>query len=219
MGRWATWLGLLLGVLMLVGCGATGPRYSEIESKLPPLAQEQGRIFFYRSSAFGAAVQPEVRLNGQLVGLSQPNSFFFVDRPAGEYKASAKTESEATLNVKVQPMAVSYVAMGIGFGIMVGRPTFSMVTESQAKSELPGLAYGGNVPVSTQTASTAPAPMQKQSAPPSGAGVAGRSAAQPPAAAAAAPAATVATAPPAPGKGPFAKASMQDLQFLLPAAP
>jgi len=205
MGHWVMRLGLLLGALGLVGCGATGPRYSEIEAKLPPLDKEQGRVFFYRPSIIGAAIQPDVRLDGQVVGVSQPNSFFFVDRPAGEYKASAKTESEATINLKVQPMTVSYVSMGIGIGIMVGRPNFSIVTESQAKPELSGLAYGGSAPVSTQAASSAPAAVQKQGPAPAAAPTVSRPAAVPQAAS-------------APAKGPFAKASMQDLQFLLPAA-
>ncbi|SFM98773.1 DUF2846 domain-containing protein [Variovorax sp. OV329] len=218
MMRWLSWMGMAAAALCLVGCGATGPRYMEIEGKLPPLEKEQGRVFFYRASALGAAVQPEVRLNGQLVGTSQPNSFFFVDRPAGEYRASAKTETEATLNVKVQPMAVSYVAMGIGFGLLVGRPTFSMVSEAQARAELPSLAYGGSLAVSTQTAAASPAgqgPAIAQGVAP---------AAPTPAVlpASAAPAATApaarATAPAAPANTPFGKTSMQDLQQLMPAA-
>lgn len=214
MGRWSRWVGMAYVALCLVGCGATGPRYSEIESKLPPLEKDQGRIFFYRASFLGGAVQPDVRLNGQVIGTSQPNSFFFVDRPEGNYKASAQTEAEATVNVKVLPMTVSYVAMGITMGIMVGRPTFSLVTETQAKSDLPALAYGGSVPVSTRTAATSqPTPAASaQSASPATSPVQSG-------AAATAPAPTVsAGTPAASGSNPFAQTSMQDLQFLMPAA-
>lgn len=213
MGRWARWLGVACAALCLVGCGATGPRYAEIESKLPPLEKDQGRIFFYRASFFGGAVQPDVRLNGQVVGTSQPSSFFFVDRPEGSYKASAQTEAEATVNVKVLPMTVSYVAMGITMGIMVGRPTFSLVTETQAKSDLPALAYGGSVPVSTRAAATTPAP-----AVPSPPASPATSAAQTAVALATPGPALSAPAPVASGSNPFAKTSLQDLQLLMPAA-
>ncbi len=69
--------------IALAAC-ATGPKYTEMQSSIPTLGAEQGRVYFYRSgSAFGAAVQPSILLNGVVVGESKPGGFFFVDQAAG----------------------------------------------------------------------------------------------------------------------------------------
>ena len=53
-------------------------------SDFPDLAPGLGRIFFYRSnSAGGAIAQPKIFLNEEVVGVSRPGGFFFVDRPPG----------------------------------------------------------------------------------------------------------------------------------------
>ena len=69
-------------MLLLAGC-ATGPKYTEVVSTLPSLTPSEGRIYFYRPSALGAAVQPEIKLNGQKVGTAKPHGFYFVDRAPG----------------------------------------------------------------------------------------------------------------------------------------
>jgi len=53
---------------------------------IPPVGQDLGRVFFYRTSILGAAIQPDVKLNGEKVGSAKPKGFFYVDRPAGAYK-------------------------------------------------------------------------------------------------------------------------------------
>ncbi|MEJ8855044.1 hypothetical protein WKW79_10725 [Variovorax robiniae] len=152
MRRRAMWLLVSAWTLFLVGCGATGPRYSEVEGSLPSLGDNQGRIVFLRDSGFGGAVQPEVRLDGQVVGKSQPNSFFFVDRPAGTWRASASTETETSISVPVKAKASSYVLMGVDMGLLVGRPSFQVLGESEGKTRVRSLAYGGAVPVAPGSA-------------------------------------------------------------------
>jgi Protein of unknown function (DUF2846) len=153
------WLGgCVLAVLAacLFGCSATGPRFSEVSQNLPSLGENEGRIYFYRNSILGAAVQPEVSVNGQVVGKSQPNSFFFIDRPAGTYRATARTEAEGSINIVLRPRQTAYVQMSISMGFLVGQPAFERVGEAEGRSALPPLAYGGMVPVSTKAASAAP---------------------------------------------------------------
>jgi len=156
MRRWFG--GFLLAVISacLFGCSATGPRFSEVSQNLPSLGENEGRIYFYRDSIVGMAVQPEVVVNGQVVGKSQPNSFFFIDRPAGTYRATAQTEAEGSIDIVLRPKQTAYIRMSIGIGFLVGRPGFARVGETEGRTALPSLAYGGTVPVSTKTASTTP---------------------------------------------------------------
>lgn len=58
---------LVLVSALLSAC-ASGPKYADVMSTQPSLTPTQGRIYFYRPSALGAAVQPDIKLNGQKVG-------------------------------------------------------------------------------------------------------------------------------------------------------
>lgn len=240
MRRWIG--GFLLAALAacLVGCSATGPRYSEMAESLPSLGENAGRIYFYRDSILGAAVQPEVTVNGQVVGKSQPRSFFFIDRPAGTYRASARTEAEGSIDIVLLARQTAYIEMSINMGFLVGRPAFERVAESEGRKALPSLAYGGTMPLVAKAAKASapaqPAPIApaatadlapaSTATPSSGAPVAAPAvqrtsiaAAAPPAAPAPPPARppvrSAATA--ALDATPFAKTSINDLRLLLQA--
>jgi len=234
MRRWM--VGFLLAVVVggLVGCSASGPRHSEMEQSLPSLGENEGRIYFYRNSILGAAIQPEVSLNGQVVGKSQPSSFFFVDRPAGSYRATARTEAEGSIDIALRPRQTAYIEMSISMGLLVGRPAFERVAEPEGRKALPSLAYGGKLPLAIKAAQGAPAtnapPTPTASASPAVATatpvarpslvpVAVAPSAQGPAAAAAQPPALrPASAVPAASEAtPFAKTSINDLRLLLQA--
>lgn len=231
MRRWFG--GFLLAVLSacLFGCSATGPRFSEVSQNLPSLGENEGRIYFYRDSIAGMAVQPEVSVNGQVVGKSQPGSFFFIDRPAGTYRATAQTESEGSIDIVLRPTQTAYVRMSIGLGFFVGRPAFARVGETEGRSALPPLAYGGTVPVLTKAASATPAapplPATPSAAPATAAPVRQAAVApnaQAPAAVAIQPAAAAPAANPVPAPAsvpmaseatPFARTPVNDLRLLL----
>lgn len=230
MRRWIG--GFLLAVLAagLFGCSATGPRFSEVSQSLPSLGENEGRIYFFRNSFMGAAVQPEVSVNGRLVGKSQPNSFFFIDRPAGSYRATARTEAEGSIDIVLRPKQTAYVQMSISMGFLVGHPAFERVGEAEGRSALPPLAYSGTGPVAAKAASAAPAAAAPSAVTTSASAAAATTpvrevtvapnAQLPAAVAIRAPAAQAA---PAPGSAtqatsetmPFAKTSVNDLRLLL----
>lgn len=227
MRRWMGGLLLAAFAACLFGCSATGPRYSEMAQSLPSLGENEGRIYFYRDSILGAAIQPEVTVNGQVVGKSQPGSFFFIDRPAGAYKASARTEAEGSIDIVLRPRQTAYIEMSIGMGFLVGRPAFERVAEAAGRKALPSLAYGGRMPLPATQANASP-PAAVAPVPPAAAATATPPATQPPkavgapalvqdTAAATARPPVRSTPPAAPATTPFAKTSINDLRLLLQA--
>lgn len=112
-------------------------------SKIPALKSDEGRIYVYRDSVFGAAITPAVYANGQEVGRSMANSFFYIDRPAGEYKISATTEVERSLSLALAPGETKYVKVSISMGLFAGRPNFELVNNAAAATALQSLAYSG----------------------------------------------------------------------------
>lgn len=156
------WL-LLVAVVGLTGCAATGPRYAEVESNLPNLRPGYGRVLVYRLAGAGAAVQPEIKLNGELIGKAQPDGFFFVDRAVGRYTLTSSTEVRTTAELELTDGATVYVQFGISMGLFVGQPRLTIQPATTAVPQLGGLAYIGSVPlVAGQTR-----PRQSDAAPPS----------------------------------------------------
>ena len=107
---------------------------------------DTGRIYFYRTSLLGAAVQPEVRLNGEVVGKAVPNGFFYADRPAGNYQVATETEVERKLTFTLEAGQVRYVRLNIAMGLFVGRVYGELIDEAKGKEELSDLRYTGTQP-------------------------------------------------------------------------
>lgn len=153
-----SWRWLLAVSALLQGCAATGPTGAEMAGRLNEIPPGYGRIVFYRSaSMLGAAIQPDVRLDGQVVGQSRPGGFFYVDASPGKHTAAASTEATSTVDIAVVAGQTHYVRSAIGFGIAVGRINLTVEGVVTAKGELMGLSYTGtHVPrIGNTTAATA----------------------------------------------------------------
>ena len=127
-------------LLLLSGC-ATGAKYTEVVSTIPSLTPSQGRIYFYRPSAFGAAVQPDIHLNGQKVGTAKPHGFYFVDRAPGNYEVTAATETEKKLTFTLEPRQERFVRLKIQMGLFVGRIIPELVDKAEAEGELKEMSF------------------------------------------------------------------------------
>ena len=90
---------ILLGALglLVMSCATSGPKYSEMADSIPPLSGDNGRLYIYRITAFGATVQPSVYLDGEVVGKAVPKGFFHVDCPPGIHRIATTTEVEREL--------------------------------------------------------------------------------------------------------------------------
>jgi hypothetical protein len=113
-----------------------------MKSSIPTLAQGQGRIYFYRSnSMLGAAVQPDIALNGQVVGSSQPGGFFYVDRPAGTYEAVCGTEVDRKASFVLDAGQERYIKTSVGMGVMVAHVIPELVDPAEGSAAVQSLSY------------------------------------------------------------------------------
>ncbi len=128
---------------LMAGC-ASGPKYAEQAASMPSVKPGEGRIFFYReSSMVGAAMQPDIKLNDQVVGSSKPGGYFWIDRPAGQYVASSSTETEKTVSFALAPGETKYIRSTLQMGVMVGRVVLSVESPEVARPQLTSLSYTG----------------------------------------------------------------------------
>lgn len=132
-----------LALFLLVGC-ASGPTYQEHASSMQPVSAEKGRIYMYRTSALGTAVQPEVRVDGNTAGKAKPKGFFYVDLEPGTHVISASTEAERNLNLTLDANEEKYVRLEIKMGAFVGHIKPVLVEPAVGKEELQKMKYIGN---------------------------------------------------------------------------
>ena len=139
---------IVLASAFLAGC-ASGPKFSEISSSIAPIPAGDGRVYFFRSSSMlGAAVQPDIRINGDVVGTSKPGGFFYVDRPAGSYAAAAATETENTIAFTLDPGETKYLRTSPSMGFLVGHINFEIEDPQKAKAEIETLSLTAAAPAS-----------------------------------------------------------------------
>ena len=110
----------LIPVLVLsffmASCAASGPKFTELSNSISTLPPDTGRIFIYRTSFLGAGVQPEVKLNGEIIGKAIPQGFFYADRKPGNYEVLTSTEVDRRLSLTLNSGQVRYVRLDVSFG-------------------------------------------------------------------------------------------------------
>jgi hypothetical protein len=130
--------------LMLAGCATSGPKFGEMAAAMTePTKPGTGRIYFSRTAVLGAAVQPEVRLNGEVVGKAVPQGFFFADRAPGSYEVSTSTEVERRLTFTLEANEVRYVRLNISMGVFVGRVYGELMDPAKGAAEIADTRYTG----------------------------------------------------------------------------
>lgn len=155
-----------LAMALLTGCAADGHSYVSVASSIQPLKENGCRVFFYRTdSLMGMALQPEIRLDNQVVGKSQPGGFFYVDTLPGRHLVTSQTEVEARLEFDIEAGQTVYVASSIGFGLLVGRVQLSLTSEAAAPAYLSPLRYTGSGVVSASPSGSPPAALPPASSP------------------------------------------------------
>jgi len=129
--------------MLLSACATSGPKFSEMVASISAPNPDMGRIYFYRTAVIGAAVQPDVRLNGEVVGKAVPRGFFYVDRPAGNYQVATETEVERQLTFTLEAGQVRYVRLSIGMGFFVGHVYGELVDEAKGQAEIADMRFTG----------------------------------------------------------------------------
>ena len=132
----------LLLAFTICGC-ASGPKLSEIAGRLPGVPSGYGRVYFYRSGIFGAAVQPAIHVNGNAVGNSEPGGVFYVDRAPGDVEVSCSTEVSRKVCFELGSGETRYVQTAVSMGFFVGHVTPSLVPPRVGAQEIQNKSYTG----------------------------------------------------------------------------
>jgi len=136
---------LLAGCLLALSLSAcaSGVKFTDMKPSLVPPTQEVGRIYFYRPVTLGAALTPDILVNGKRVGESVAWGFFHIDRPAGNYEVMTSTEVERKVSFVLEKGQTRYVRFSVSMGFMVGHVYGELVDQATAMPELEECKYAG----------------------------------------------------------------------------
>ena len=136
---------LALAALLVTASGcASGPAYAQMAGTIPPVPADKGRIYFYRPSMIGAAVQPAVRLDGQEVGTAKSQGFFYVDAAPGSHLVETTTEVSRRLSFTLEKGQTRYVKLSISMGFAVGHVYPQLVEDAVGQKEVAECKYIGS---------------------------------------------------------------------------
>lgn len=135
-------LAVVATTVLLSGC-ASGPKFGAVKSTIPILAADKGRIYFYRTTALGAALNPDVKLNGEVVGTAQAKGFFYTDRPAGNYEVETSTEVSRRLTLQLEQGQTRYVRFNVSMGFWVGHVYPELIENTAGETEIQKCSYTG----------------------------------------------------------------------------
>jgi hypothetical protein len=124
-------------------CATSGLKYSEFKSTSVYMTPDNSRIYIYRATTLGAAVQPEVKVNGEVVGKAVPNGFFYVDGISGAYVISTSYKVERRLFLTLDKGQTRYVRLNIAKGFFVGYVYPELVEDEVAQKEIQDCRYTG----------------------------------------------------------------------------
>jgi hypothetical protein len=136
-------LAAFVAIALLTGC-ASGPKFSEVKSTFPTLPADKGRIFFYRTSALGAALNPDVKLNGEVVGTAKAKGFFYTDCAPGNCTVDTSTEVTRRLTLQLEQGQTRYVRFNVSMGFFAGHVYPELVEDAAGQTEIEDCHYTGS---------------------------------------------------------------------------
>jgi len=133
-------------LLLTVASCASGLKFTQVNPNIAPQNTEAGRIFFHRPSSLGAALRPDVILNGDKVGEAISWGFFYVDRPPGDYEVLTSTEVKRKVTLVLEKGQTRFVRFSTSFGFILGHVYGELVDQDEGLSEIQQCNYTGSEP-------------------------------------------------------------------------
>ncbi|MDP3609771.1 MAG: DUF2846 domain-containing protein [Methylophilus sp.] len=133
-----------LSTLLVVGCASvpmeTTDKATAAKQFAPPPEGKAG-LYIYRYGSFGAALKKDVWIDGECLGETARNVFFY-EQVAGNQEHKISTESEFSPNdllVKTESGKNYFIQQYIKFGVAVGGAGLKLVDEAEGKKQVEGL--------------------------------------------------------------------------------
>lgn len=125
----------LLISLTLVGCASVpmGDPKADGAAKTFQVPADKAGIYVYRNESMGAAVKMDVIIDGQNIGETAANTYFYKEVAPGKHTVTSKAENTDTVEVDLKPGTLAYIWQEVKMGVMFARTKLHLVSEQEGK--------------------------------------------------------------------------------------
>lgn len=131
-----------LSFAVLTGCASVPMESSETDQaykafSAPP--QDQAGLYIFRDSMLGAALKKSVKIDGEVIGETAANTYFYRLITPGLHTLATESEfSDNLLELNAQPGKNHYVRQSMKMGLFVGGAKLTEVPESEGQKAVAG---------------------------------------------------------------------------------
>ncbi len=126
-----------LSFAVLTGCASVPMESSEKDQALKTFAappQDQAGLYIFRDSLLGAALKKTVKIDGEVIGETGPNTYFYRLITPGQHTLATESEfSDNMLQLNAEAGKNHYVRQSIKLGVFVGGAKLTEVSESEGQ--------------------------------------------------------------------------------------
>ncbi len=132
---------IALGLLVLAGCASVPTQdaaQSEKAKQFAAPSNGNAGLYIFRSGSLGGALKKDIWVDGECLGESAPNVFFFRE-VAGDKEHKISTESEFSPNdlaITTASGKIYYVRQYMKMGVFVGGANLETVDEDKARKQI-----------------------------------------------------------------------------------
>lgn len=127
----------MAGAVERAGCrlrdGAMAPPEADAKPKTFVIEPGKANIDAYRNESFGGAIPMTVALNGEVMGQTGPQSYFFWQVDPGRYEIQSIAENVSTVALDVQAGKDDFVWHEAKMGLWMGRSALQIVDEGTGR--------------------------------------------------------------------------------------
>lgn len=126
-----------LSFAVLTGCASVPMESSEKDQAYkaftaPP--QDQAGLYIFRDSMLGAALKKSVKIDGEVIGETAANTYFYRLITPGPHTLATESEfSDNLLELNALPGKNHYVRQSMKMGLFVGGAKLTEVSESEGQ--------------------------------------------------------------------------------------
>ncbi|UPQ81627.1 MULTISPECIES: DUF2846 domain-containing protein [Pseudomonadaceae] len=126
-----------LSFAVLTGCASVpmeSPEKDQAYKAFPTPPQDQAGLYIFRDSMLGGALKKSVKIDGEVIGETAPNTYFYRLITPGLHSLATESEfSDNLIELNAKPGKNHYVRQSIKMGLFVGGAKLTEVSESEGQ--------------------------------------------------------------------------------------
>lgn len=128
-------LASILLVLSLVGCASVPMGDPKQDAALKEFSAKPNvaGIYIYRNESFGAAVRMDIEIDGNPLGQSAANTYFYTEVAPGSHTVTSKSENADSIVVDAVAGKLYYIWQEVKMGLLYARTKLHLVSEDEGK--------------------------------------------------------------------------------------